>query len=174
CKPLAALTTKSLTTITLGGELLVFRDGLRVMCLIMGNLGLVTIGLTCLGRVTLNLGTVVLTGLIAVIGFRLSSWNRRLNMLSRMPRRFHLLNGLNKTRNNLWCLGLRFILRIRDSVLNDRCGRSICVRHVLVRLSRTKLNIKSRMVSLNSSGGNIKNKSSLGGINVPLYGGGTA
>nr|GEU69297.1 putative ribonuclease H-like domain-containing protein [Tanacetum cinerariifolium] len=47
--------------VTLGGELLVIGDGLRVKFLLMGDLYLVTIGLACLGRVTLILGTTALT-----------------------------------------------------------------------------------------------------------------
>nr|GEZ41918.1 ribonuclease H-like domain-containing protein [Tanacetum cinerariifolium] len=62
------------------------------------------------------------TGLESVEARLSSNRNRSLNMLNIMPRRFHLLSRLNKTRNTLWCLGLRFILRIRDLVLNDRKG----------------------------------------------------
>nr|GFC77604.1 hypothetical protein [Tanacetum cinerariifolium] len=39
-----------------------------------------------------------------------SRWNRSHNMLDRRPRRFYLLSRLNKTRDILCCLGLRFIL----------------------------------------------------------------
>nr|GFA61111.1 hypothetical protein [Tanacetum cinerariifolium] len=61
------LTTGALTTVTLGGELLVFRDGLRVMCRIMGDLDLVTGEWASHGRVTMILGTAALTGLTAVL-----------------------------------------------------------------------------------------------------------
>nr|GEX50060.1 hypothetical protein [Tanacetum cinerariifolium] len=56
----------------------------------------------------------------------MTSWNRSsslksgLNGLYRMPRSFHMLRGLNKTRNRqLWVFGLRFLPRIRDPVFND-------------------------------------------------------
>nr|GEZ26851.1 hypothetical protein [Tanacetum cinerariifolium] len=57
-----ALTTRALTAVTLGGELLVFGDGLRVMFRLMGDLDLVTGEWTSLGRVTMTLGTSALTG----------------------------------------------------------------------------------------------------------------
>nr|GEX17039.1 hypothetical protein [Tanacetum cinerariifolium] len=52
--------------VTLGGELLVFRDGLRVMCRLMGDLDLVTCEWAYFGLVIMILGTSVLTGLTAV------------------------------------------------------------------------------------------------------------
>nr|GFA57776.1 hypothetical protein [Tanacetum cinerariifolium] len=41
---------------------------------------------------------------------RIGNWNRGLNILNRKPRSFYLLSRLNKTRDIVWCLGLRFIL----------------------------------------------------------------
>nr|GEX16032.1 hypothetical protein [Tanacetum cinerariifolium] len=48
--------------VTLGGELLVFGDGLWVICLLMGDLDFVSIEWACLGRVTMILGTSAQTG----------------------------------------------------------------------------------------------------------------
>nr|GEV32032.1 ribonuclease H-like domain-containing protein [Tanacetum cinerariifolium] len=41
-------------------------------------------------------------------------------MLISLSQRFHMRRGLSKTRNNLCDFGLRFLLRIRGPVLNDR------------------------------------------------------
>nr|GEY65506.1 hypothetical protein [Tanacetum cinerariifolium] len=61
------LTTGALTAVTLRGELLVFRDGLRVMSRLIGDLDLVTGEWASLGRVIMILGTAALTGLTAVL-----------------------------------------------------------------------------------------------------------
>nr|GEX25511.1 hypothetical protein [Tanacetum cinerariifolium] len=57
---------KVIIGVTLGGELLVFGDGLRVMCCLMGDLDLVTGEWAYFGLVIMILGTSVLTGLTAV------------------------------------------------------------------------------------------------------------
>nr|GFA21148.1 putative ribonuclease H-like domain-containing protein [Tanacetum cinerariifolium] len=54
---------RALAAVILGGELLVFGNGLRVM----GDLDLVTIGWASLGRVTMILGTTALTNLTVVL-----------------------------------------------------------------------------------------------------------
>nr|GEV13773.1 hypothetical protein [Tanacetum cinerariifolium] len=51
------LTTGALTPVTLGGELQAFGDGLRLVSLLVGEEGLVTIVLAYLGLVTMILGT---------------------------------------------------------------------------------------------------------------------
>nr|GEZ54018.1 hypothetical protein [Tanacetum cinerariifolium] len=61
-----------------------------------------------------------------------------------MPRSFHMVSGLSKTRNKLYDFGLRVLLRARDPVLNDMCTRSRCVRQGLCMLSGTKLDIKGK------------------------------
>nr|GFA51694.1 hypothetical protein [Tanacetum cinerariifolium] len=61
-----ALTMGALTAVTFGGKVFALGDGLQLMCLLGGKLGLVTAVLACLGLVTLVLRTTVVIGLTAM------------------------------------------------------------------------------------------------------------
>nr|GEZ86595.1 ribonuclease H-like domain-containing protein [Tanacetum cinerariifolium] len=63
-----ALTIEALTAVTFRGKLLALGDGLWLMCLLGGELVLVTTCLSCLGLVTLILRSTAVTGLAALLG----------------------------------------------------------------------------------------------------------
>nr|GFC26709.1 hypothetical protein [Tanacetum cinerariifolium] len=81
------------------------------MCRLGGELGLVTTVLACLGLVTEPYAfrdLEVISSILLMMSPwlwtccpRIDSWNRSLNMLDRMPRRFYLFSRLNKTRDIL-------------------------------------------------------------------------